>query len=69
MKKPISQTSKEKAPWFVVPADNKEAARYIIASVLWSHLSAYTDVREPELDSETLKNLHIYKEQLEAEHE
>ncbi|EID75528.1 PPK2 family polyphosphate kinase [Imtechella halotolerans] len=65
----ISQTSKEKAPWFVVPADNKEAARYIIASVLWSHLSAYTDVREPELDSETLKNLHIYKEQLEAEHE
>jgi len=63
----INQTSKSYAPWFVVPADNKKAARVIVASVLLEELKKYTDIVEPELDDEIKANLEMYKEQLENE--
>ncbi|WP_188371024.1 PPK2 family polyphosphate kinase [Muriicola marianensis] len=63
----INHTSKEHAPWFVIPADNKEAARVIVAEILLEELSKYTDVVEPELDEETRANIEEYKRQLESE--
>lgn len=63
----INRTSKSYAPWFVIPADNKKAARVIAASILLEELKKYTDIVEPELDDEIKANLEIYKEQLENE--
>ena len=63
----INRTSKPHAPWFVVPADNKPAARLMVANTLWNALSAYDDIKEPELDAETKENIELYKKQLNNE--
>lgn len=60
----IRKTTKPHAPWYVIPADDKPAARYIVAQILYQTLSAYEDIKEPELDAKTQANLHIYKAQL-----
>ncbi|EAR00221.1 hypothetical protein FB2170_01105 [Maribacter sp. HTCC2170] len=63
----INNTSKEHAPWFVVPADNKKAARVIVAQVLLEELKKYKDIVEPELDDKIKANLETYNQQLENE--
>jgi hypothetical protein len=60
-------TSKPHAPWFVIPADNKKAARVIVAAILQEELKKYKDIREPELDEKIKANLEEYKKQLENE--
>lgn len=63
----ISKTSKTHAPWFIVPADNKKAARVIVADVLLKALKKYKDITEPELDDKIKANLETYKKQLKSE--
>jgi len=65
----INETSKPHAPWYIVPADNKKAARVIVASILLEELKKYEDIKEPELDAEIKANLEVYKAQLEKEKE
>lgn len=60
----INQTSKDHAPWFIVPADDKGIARYIVAKIIWEELQKLTDIKEPELDSKVKANIDLYKEQL-----
>jgi PPK2 family polyphosphate:nucleotide phosphotransferase len=63
----INKTFNENAPWFVVPADDKEMCRYIIAKIIWEEMQKLTDVREPDLDEKVKANLELYKSQLEQE--
>ncbi|MBD1259218.1 polyphosphate kinase 2 family protein [Maribacter polysiphoniae] len=63
----IQRTSKPKAPWFVVPADNKKSARLIVAHILFEALKKYKDIAAPELDDKIKANLDSYKQQLESE--
>lgn len=63
----IGKTSTPHAPWYVIPADNKRAARVITAGILWERLKKYKDIREPELDEEIKANIEAYKQQLEQE--
>lgn len=60
----INKTSKEHAPWYIVPADDKEMARYIVAKIIWEEMQKYTDIKEPELDDEIKANFELYKKQL-----
>jgi PPK2 family polyphosphate:nucleotide phosphotransferase len=60
----INRTSTPFAPWFIVPADNKQTARYIVARVLLEEMEKYTDIREPELDESIRENLSNYRQQL-----
>jgi len=63
----INKTSLPHAPWYIIPADNKPVARYIVAKTLYDTLKRYDDIREPELDEETKSNIELYKKQLENE--
>lgn len=63
----INKTTTETAPWYVVPADDKEMSRYIVAKIIWEELQKYTDIKEPELDDDIKKNLDLYKELLSKE--
>ena len=65
----ISKTTNSKAPWYIVPADNKRAARVIVASILLQELTKFKEIKEPELDPEIKENLEIYRAQLEKEKE
>ena len=57
----INKTSKEHAPWYVIPADDKEMARYMVAKIIWEEMQKHTDIKEPELDEKVKLN----KKQLE----
>lgn len=63
----IRRTTKDHAPWYIIPSDSKEGARVIVAGILLEVLKGYTDIREPELAPEVKKNLDFYIEQLENE--
>ncbi|BDU27618.1 PPK2 family polyphosphate kinase [Flavobacterium sp. GSB-24] len=63
----INQTSKGHAPWYVIPADDKDMARYIVAKIIWEEMKQYTDIKEPELDEKIKANFELYKKQLEKE--
>jgi polyphosphate kinase 2 (PPK2 family) len=61
----IERTSKPHAPWFVIPSDDKEMARFIVAKIIWEELQKYTDIKEPDLDEKVKANLEMYRKQLE----
>jgi len=63
----IEATSKEKAPWFVIPADDKELARYIVLQTIFDELSKYKDIKFPELEDKVQDNLSVYRAELENE--
>ncbi|MFT3795619.1 PPK2 family polyphosphate kinase [Flavobacterium sp.] len=63
----INKSSVENAPWFVIPADDKSASRYLFAKILHQELKKYTEIDEPELDDKVKANIASYKEQLEKE--
>lgn len=63
----LPKTSKDHAPWFVIPADNKKAARVIVASIMLEALKKYKDIEEPELEDEIKANLETFKQELEKE--
>jgi len=63
----INKTSKKKAPWYIIPADDKEMARYIVAQIIWEEMQHYTDIQEPVLDDEIKANFEKFKEQLRKE--
>ena len=63
----INRTSKTHAPWYLIPADDKPTARYIVTKTMYDTLNKYTDIQEPELDDEVKENLELYKKELNNE--
>jgi len=63
----LNRTSTENAPWFIIPADDKDTCRLIVAQTILETLEKYKDIDEPEIDSETKKDLDRFKEMLEKE--
>ncbi|TPG42252.1 PPK2 family polyphosphate kinase [Flavobacterium pectinovorum] len=63
----INKTSTDYAPWYIVPADDKEMGRYIVAKIIWEVMQKHTDIKEPELDDKIKANIEMYKEQLKKE--
>lgn len=60
----IKHTSKEHAPWYVIPADKKEIARYLVAKTILDALKQYEDIKEPEVNEDVMKNISLYKDKL-----
>lgn len=63
----INATSQTHAPWYIVPADDKPVARYIVAKTILEKLSEYTDIAFPELDAEIKSHIADYRKELEGE--
>lgn len=60
----INKTNTDYAPWYVVPADDKGVARYIVAKTIWEKLQSLTDIAEPTLDPKVAENIPFYRDQL-----
>ncbi len=56
----IRNTSTKKAPWYVVPADNKAYARIVIASAIINSLDAL-DLKYPKVGKEKIAELNEIK--------
>jgi PPK2 family polyphosphate:nucleotide phosphotransferase len=62
----IKKTATEKAPWYVIPADNKPYARIVIASAIINALDSMK-LAYPEVSNEQLAELQRLKAELIAE--
>lgn len=62
----IQQTSKEHAPWYIIPADNKKVSRYLVAKIILDELKKYKDIRYPEMPPEIEQHKETYKQELET---
>lgn len=65
--KAINNTSTASAPWYVIPADDKEMARYIVAEIIWEEMQKHTDIKYPEIDDKVKANIEMYKDILAKE--
>lgn len=59
----INNTSTDTAPWYFIPADDKETARLIVAKTILNELKQY-DFKEPEVDEDVLDNIALYRVKL-----
>lgn len=62
----INKTSKENAPWYIIPADDKPTARYIVAKTILDVFKGY-NFKEPTLAQKNLDRLDEFKAQLNNE--
>jgi PPK2 family polyphosphate:nucleotide phosphotransferase len=60
----INRTSKPKAPWYIIPSDDKETARVIVAEIMLQELKKYKDIKEPALDDAIKAKISEYRERL-----
>jgi polyphosphate kinase 2 (PPK2 family) len=63
----INRTSKPNAPWYIIPADNKETARVLVAKIILEEMQKLTDIKNPDLDDKVRDNLSFYRGELEKE--
>ncbi|MBT3741261.1 MAG: polyphosphate kinase 2 family protein [Polaribacter sp.] len=59
----LNRTSKENAPWFVIPADDKPTARLLLAEILLKNLKKY-NFKEPTLPLKIVDQIDYFKAQL-----
>jgi len=62
----LNRTSKENAPWFVIPADDKPTARLLLAEILLEELEKY-NFKEPSLPEDIQAQVEEFKAQLNKE--
>ena len=60
----INTAEGHSAPWYIIPADDKGVARYIVAKTIWEEMQKLTDITEPELDPKVKANIEEYRTQL-----
>ncbi|PZX54769.1 PPK2 family polyphosphate kinase [Algoriphagus chordae] len=58
----INKTSKAHAPWYIIPSDNKETARLLVAKIIYEQMRKMEDIQEPQLDDKIKENIEMYKE-------
>jgi hypothetical protein len=58
----INKTHTNEAPWYIIPADDKNMARLLVAKILLKNLEKYTDIKKPELAPNIQKDIAKYKE-------
>lgn len=56
----IRATDGDLTPWYIIPADDKTTARFLVSDILLQTLQQYSDIREPDLQAEIRKHLDHY---------
>ncbi|WP_440880500.1 PPK2 family polyphosphate kinase [Tenacibaculum sp. C7A-26P2] len=59
----IKKTSTFYAPWFIIPADDKPTARYLVAKILCTEMEK-CNFQEPRLPKDIIDKLEFFKKQL-----
>lgn len=60
----INATSKEHAPWYIIPSDSKHHARLLVARTIKERMQKFTDIQNPTLPEELQDQIEDYKKQL-----
>ncbi|UUV21309.1 PPK2 family polyphosphate kinase [Paenimyroides aestuarii] len=60
----LKNTSHKKAPWYIIPSDNKDVSRLLVAKIIYETLKNYKDISYPKPEPEILEHINKYKKQL-----
>lgn len=60
----INATSKEHAPWYIIPSDSKHHARLLVARTIKERMQKFTDIQNPTLPEELQNQIEDFKKQL-----
>lgn len=63
----IRRTSPSDIPWYIIPADNKEICRYLVAKIMLEKLEELTDIKYPKLAPEIKADIDMYRDELKGE--
>lgn len=63
----IRRTSPSDIPWYIIPADNKEISRYLVAKIMLEKLEELTDIKYPKLAPEIKADIDMYRDELKGE--
>jgi PPK2 family polyphosphate:nucleotide phosphotransferase len=59
----LEKTSTQVAPWHVIPADDKETARFLVAKIIIEKLESF-EFKYPSLNEVEKNNIEIYRQEL-----
>lgn len=60
----LKNTDHKVGRWYIVPSDDKEVSRLIVATIIYQTLKQYTDIVYPEPEEEILTRINEYKAKL-----
>jgi polyphosphate kinase 2 (PPK2 family) len=59
----LEKTSTQVAPWHVIPADDKDTARFLVAKIIIEKLESF-EFKYPSLNEVEKNNIEIYRQEL-----
>ncbi|MGB0869923.1 MAG: PPK2 family polyphosphate kinase [Flavobacteriales bacterium] len=62
-KEMLRNTSKKQSPWYIIPADSKPFARYLVSEILLEKLKTFP-INFPDSNADLKENLKTYTEEL-----
>lgn len=63
----LKNSNHSKGKWYIIPSDDKDVSRLIVAKIIYETLKKYTDIKYPQPEEEILTHIAQYKEQLKTE--
>lgn len=63
----LKNTNHSKGKWYIVPSDDKDVSRLIVATIIYKTLKKYTDIHYPQPEEEIVKRISEYKAKLLAD--
>ncbi len=60
----LKNSSHKDCKWYIIPSDDKDVSRLLVAKIIYDKLKKYTDIQYPEPEPEILDNIQKYKAQL-----
>lgn len=60
----LKNSNHKKGKWYIIPSDDKEVSRLIVAKIVYETLKKLEDVSYPNLDDDVRNNINNYKDQL-----
>lgn len=60
----LKNSNHKKGEWFIIPSDDKDVSRLIVAKIIYETLKEYKDIVYPQPEPEILERISHYKEEL-----
>lgn len=60
----LKNSNHKNGEWFIVPSDDKDVSRLIVAKIIYDTLKKYKDIAYPQPEPEILEHISRYKEEL-----
>lgn len=60
----LKNSNHKKGEWFIIPSDDKDVSRLIVAKIIYETLKEYKDIAYPQPEPEILERISHYKAEL-----